>query len=157
MRRSIISTDDLEATSRAATPPELQQEFEPGDIQVVPMERMAKKAAEEKFMNESVEIQIESGTDENDPVFVQLGHGGSMQLVKRGEPQVVKRKYLYAALMAKTVRINCSFGTKDGEEFNSLKPTTNTTYRANLITDKNTEQGGARWVLRVMQESVGYH
>jgi hypothetical protein len=156
VKKSIISTDDLEAVSKASTPPELQGEVEIEDIQIVPIERMAAKVAAEKFMNEKIVIHIEPGDQANDPVFVELGHNGTTQMVKRGTDQVVKRKFLYSALMAKQVRLNVAFG-KDasGNEFNRDTRSVSTAYRARLVEDPNNREGGSRWVQRVMAESAG--
>jgi len=156
-RRSIIDSSDLDPINRAVAPPEEDTVgFMPGDIKVVQMDRMEEKAREAKFMNEMIEIEIEAGTEANDPVFVELGHNGINQFVKRGTVQRVKRKFLYSALMAKRVNMNCTFG-KDasGNEFNRLTPTVSTCYRARLVSDPNTQQGGAKWVQSVMAESAG--
>lgn len=155
--KSVISTSDVEAVNRAMTPPEVTEGgHSVEDIQIVPMERMAFKAKEEVFMNEKVEILIEPGDQPNDPVFVELGHNGVTQMVKRGAVQVVKRKFLYSALMAKKVAMNCVFG-KDasGNEFNRLTPSASNTYRAQLVSDRNTARGGSKWVQSVMAESHG--
>ena len=155
VKRAIADSGDFEAVSLAATPPEETLPFESGDIEVMAAERLEFAAREEKFMNEKVVIHIEMGTQAGDPVFVELGHNGINQFIKRGEDQVVKRKFLYSALMAKKVSMNCAFG-KDGSgnEFNRLTPSVSTAYRALLVSDNN-PQGGAKWVQRVMQESSG--
>lgn len=156
-KRALIDSADLEPINRAVAPPEENTVgFEPGDIQVVPFDRMEAKAREAKFMNEYIEIEIEAGTEANDPMYVELGHNGINQFVKRGTVQRVRRKFLYSALMAKRVNMNCTFG-KDGagNEFNRLTPTVSTTYRARLVTDPNTQMGGSKWVQRVMAESAG--
>lgn len=157
--KSIIETSSLEAVNRAMAPPELNEAgFESGDIQIVQPCRLETKAKEEKFMNEKVEILIEPGTEPNDPVYVHLGHNGITQMVKRGEPQIVKRKFLYSALMGKRVSMNCSFGIgKDGNEFNKLMPTVAGSYRTALLRDSNAERGGMKWVQSVMAESAGIH
>lgn len=153
-KNSIIDTASVEPINRAMAPPEEPMPFDPSDIQVVAPDRMEAKAREEKFMNERVVIHIEQGTQATDPVFVELGHNGTNQYVKRGEDQIVKRKFLYSALMAKKVSMNCTFG-KDGSgnEFNRLTPTVSTAYRARLVEDPN-PQGGSKWVQRVMAESA---
>lgn len=153
--KSVISTNDVEAVNRAAAPPEEQPEFDTSDIQVVQADRLDVKAREEKFMNERVVIEIEPGTEANDPMYVELGHNGINQFVKRGEPQAVKRKFLYSALMAKKVAFNVAFG-KDasGNEFNRATPAAKNTYATRLVSDPNPE-GGSKWVQRVMAESHG--
>jgi hypothetical protein len=157
IKNAVINSSDVEATSRMAPPEFQEQEFHASDIQVVAPDRLAFKAAEEKFMNERVEILIEPGTEPNDPVYVELGHQGIKQMVKRGVPQIVKRKYLYVALMGKKVSMQCSFGmAADGKEYNKLTPAVAGTYRTSLLSDPN-PQGGAKWVQSVMAESAGMH
>lgn len=157
--KSIINSDSLEPVNRAMAPPELNEAgFDVSDVQVVRPDRMEIKVKEEKFMNEKVEIMIEPGMEANDPVFVDLKHNGITQMVKRGEPQIVKRKFLYVALMGKKVAMNCSFGKdQNGNEFNRLTPTVSGVYRAALLRDNNREQGGMKWVQSVMAESAGIH
>lgn len=153
--KSVISTSDVEAVNRAMAPPEELPEFDADDIQIVAADRMDIKAKTEKFMNERVVIEIEPGTEANDPVYVELGHNGINQFVKRGEPQSVKRKFLYSALMAKRVSINVAYG-KDpaGNEFNRATLSAKNTYTARLVSDPNPE-GGSKWVQKVMAESHG--
>lgn len=156
--KSLISTSDVEAVNRATdSVPELNVGgHNASDIQIVQPDRMEAKAADEKFMNERIVIHIEPGDQPGDPVFVELGHNGINQFVKRGEDQSVKRKFLYSALMAKRVSVNCSFGKDNsGNEFNRLTPSVSTTYRAHLVSDPNLERGGPKWVQRVMAESAG--
>jgi hypothetical protein len=156
VKRALINSADVEPINRAMAPPEENPGgFDVSDIDVVAPDRMEAKAKEAKFMNEYIEIEIEPGTEAGDPVFVELGHNGINQFVKRGETQRVRRKFLYSALMAKRVSMNCSFG-KDGSgnEFNRLTPSVSTAYRARLVTDNN-PQGGPKWVQRVMAESAG--
>lgn len=157
VKQSLINTADVQALSRAA-PPELDEAgFDPSDIQVVTPDRMETKAKVAKFMNELIEIEIEPGTEPNDPVFVHLGHQGIAQYVQRGVPQIVKRKFLYSALMGKRVTLNVSFGMGvDGKEFNREAKSVSTAYRARLISDPN-PQGGPKWVQAVMAESAGMH
>lgn len=153
--RSIIDTESVEAVNRAMAPPEEDTVgFQPGDIQIVQPNRMEAKARELQFMNEFVEIEVEPGTEPNDPIFIELGHNGINQFVKRGTVQRVKRKFLYSALMAKKVSINCTFGKDNsGNEFNRLTPSVSNTYRARLVSDAN-PRGGSKWVQSVMAESA---
>lgn len=155
VKRSIISSTDVEPINRAMAPPEEHPGgFDVSDIDIVAPDRMEAKAKEAKFMNEYIEIEIEPGTEATDPMYVELGHNGINQFVKRGEVQRVRRKFLYAALMAKRVSMNCTFG-KDGSgnEFNRLTPSVSTAYRARLVSDSN-PQGGSKWVQQVMAENA---
>ena len=155
-RKPLIGSDEVEAVNRAAAPPELDETgFSADDIQVVQPERMEAKAKEAKFFNELVEIEIEPGDKPNDPIYVELGHNGIAQMVKRGTPQAVRRKYLYSALMAKQVTFSCEFRRGPNEtEINKLTPSVSGAYRTYLLNDPN-PQGGSKWLKRVMKEATG--
>lgn len=156
--QALGGSDDLQPIARAASAtahaeaPELKQdpEFHASDLDIVTnMDAAALKVREEKFMNEKVEIQIEMDDSPDAPVFVMLGHNGISQWVKRGEPQVVKRKFLYSAFAAKTLRYACSFGKENsGKEFNRMSASVNTAYRVQLLRDDN-PQGGMKWLRSV--------
>ncbi len=152
---NMINTGDIPVFTGAMAPPEEQAEFHAEDIQAVSIDRLDYKAKEAKFMNELIKIEIEPGTEPNDPMYVQLGHNGDNQMVLRGCPQAIKRKYLYSALMSRKVSMNCTFQLgPNGASINKLTPSSNTTYRAALVDDPN-PQGGPRWVQRVMAEQHG--
>lgn len=156
--QALGSSDDVPITARAisatagAEAPELKQagEFHESDLDVVnDMSAADRKVREAKFMEDKVEVQIEMGDGPDEPVFVMLGHNGVSQWVKRGEPQIIKRKYLYSALAAKALRYACAFGKDNsGNEFNRLSPTVNTAYRVQLLRDDN-PQGGMKWLRSV--------
>ncbi len=137
-------------------PPELREAgIEAEDIEVIAAKDLVSKAQMERFMNEKVVVEVESDPeDENAPVFVYVGHNGVTQYIKRGEPQVIKRKFLYAALASKRVKMACAFG-KDGSgnEFNRLTPSAAMTHRIHLVADDN-PQGGMRWVQSVMRAAA---
>jgi hypothetical protein len=155
-RKAIISSDDVQAVNRTTvdSAPELNETgFDPGDIEVVQERDMDFIAKEAKFMEEIVVVEVEGDEDPNSPVFVFTGHNGVNQYIKRGEPQQIKRKFLYAALAAKTVKFGCAFGKDNsGKEFNQLTPNVKTTYRIRLIEDRN-PQGGMKWVQQVAQSA----
>lgn len=148
--------DGPEGFDLGKTPPELREAgIELEDIEIVSTKDVASKVQMEKFMNEKVVVEVESDPeDENAPVFVYVGHNGVTQYIKRGEPQTIKRKFLYAALVAKRVKMACSFG-KDGSgnEFNRLTPNASMTHRIHLVQDNN-PQGGMKWVQSVMRAAA---
>jgi len=158
-KQAIATTGDFEQVQPAASAtahqeaPELKDtsDFHESDLDIVSgdEQRMKRKVAEAKFFEEKVEIEIEMDDSPDAPIFVMLGHNGITQYVKRGEPQVVKRKFLYSALAAKTVAMACAFG-KDasGNEFNRLTPSVRTTHRVRLLRDNN-PQGGMKWLRQV--------
>ncbi|MES2942922.1 MAG: hypothetical protein V4772_08640 [Pseudomonadota bacterium] len=152
--KSIISSDDIPPGFEA--PPEFRAAgIEIDDIETVSAKDLPRVLETEKFMNEMVLIEIDQDAeDANAPVFVYIGHNGITQYIKRGEPQAVKRKFLYSALAAKRVRIACAFG-KDGSgnEFNRTTPNASTTYRVHLVQDNN-PQGGMKWAQSVMRAAA---
>lgn len=105
-------------------------------IEVIPETKVAKKAAEEAFMNEYVVVLIEPDDDPDAPVFLQSGHNGVDQYIQRGVPQRIKRRFLYSLIAGKKTQQASSFG-KDGsgKEFNRLTGRTSTTHRIALIED----------------------
>lgn len=148
--------DESEGFDLGRTPPELREAgIEADDIEVVAAKDMVSAVQMEKFMNEKVVVEVESDPeDENAPVFVYVGHNGVTQYIKRGEPQTIKRKFLYAALVAKRVKMACSFGKDNsGNEFNRLTPNAAMTHRIHLVSDNN-PQGGMRWVQSVMRAAA---
>lgn len=151
VKKSIISTDDLNTDiSFGSAPPELRDAgIEVSDIQIVPAQHLRSKAAEAKFMEEKVVIEIEAGDGPNDPVFVHSGHNGVTQYIKRGVDQIVKRKYLYSLLAANTVKFAGAFGRDGtGNEYNRLTASGQRTHRVRLVSDNNPE-GGMKWVQKV--------
>lgn len=141
--------------TRGVPPPEEKPAFHPDDVQVIEPDRLDLKAKEAKFFEELIEIEIEPGDKPNDPMFVPLYHNGIPQMVLRGQPQAVKRKFVYSGLMAKQVSFSCDFrrGPND-TEINKLTPQTSTTYRMRLINDPN-PQGGTRWWQSVARQATG--
>lgn len=148
--------DEPEGFDLGRTPPELREAgIEADDIEVVPAKDMVSMAQMEKFMNDKVIVEVEADPeDENAPVFVYVGHNGVAQYIKRGEPQTIKRRFLYSALVSKRVKMACAFG-KDGggNEFNRLTPNAAMTHRIHLVQDNN-PLGGMKWVQSVMRAAA---
>jgi len=105
-------------------------------IEVIPESKMARKAADEAFMNEYVVVLIEQDDDPDAPVFLPSGHNGLMQYVQRGIPQKIKRRFLYSLIAGKKTAQASQFG-KDGsgKEYNRLTGRTSTTHRISLLED----------------------
>lgn len=158
IKNSIAGTDDFEAgfDLGVQAPPELREGgIDASDIDIIAGKDLHSAAAEAKFMEEKVIVEIEaSSDDENQPIFLYFGHNGVTQYIKVGEEQAIKRKFLYAALAAKRVKMACSFGkTANGGEFNNLKPSAATTHRIHLVRDNN-PQGGMKWFQGVMRAAA---
>ncbi len=150
--RAIIESDNLQAGYDLGRAPEELREMgvEAEDIEVIPEHRARDKIAEARFMEERVLVEIEQDDDPNSAVFVYTGHNGIAQYIERGKPQMIRRKYLYSALAAKTIKMACSFGLEKGGEYNRLTPNARTTFRVRLLRDDN-PQGGMAWFQKVMQ------
>ena len=148
-RKSIIDSTDAGPVNTGV--PELNEAgFDVSDVEVVHPSKLNSKAAEAKFMEEIVIVEIEAEDDPNAPMFIKSGHNGVDQWIKRGEPQPIKRKYLYSLLAGKRVRLACSFGRDgQGNEFNRLTPSGQTTHRVHLIRD-DSPRGGMKWFQSVM-------
>lgn len=133
-----ISTDDLARTAEERTLPEFDggHAINLDDIEMISPKNLRTVAAQEAFMNEKVVVQIEADEDPNSPIFIYTGHQGITQYIKRGEPQSIKRKFLYSLIAAKRTQFASAFG-KDasGNEFNRLSGRTNTTHRLHVIRD----------------------
>jgi hypothetical protein len=132
-----VTSDDLSgAKTEINIPPTGDARAEHSRIEVIPEAKAASKIEDEAFMNEFVKIQIEMDDEPNAPLFVYSGHQGEPQYIRRGEPQRIKRKYLYSLIAAKKTQLACSFGKdSSGLEFNRLAGRTNTTHRLTIIED----------------------
>lgn len=107
-------------------------------IDIIQPGKLEEKAADEAFMNELVEIQIEADDDPNAPLFVHTAHNGVTQYIKRGEPQTIKRRFLYSLVAAKQAKLVCSFGkNSEGKEFNRLQGPSRCTHQVVVITDSD--------------------
>lgn len=150
-QKSIISSSDIQPNANMGKAPDELREMgiDIEDIDVVPAHAMHTQAEEAKFMEETVLVEIEADDDPNAPVFVFSGHNGVSQYIKRGEPQAIKRKYLYSLLAAKRVKFACAFGKNgDGNEFNRMTASGQTSHRVRLLEDKN-PNGGMKWFSEV--------
>ncbi len=146
-RRAIIESDDVQnGINIGRAPDELRDaEIELEDIDIIPAHQMVSAAAEAKFMEELVTVEIEADDDPNSPVFISAGHNGITQYIKRGCEQVIKRKYLYSLLAAKRVKFACAFGKDgNGNEFNRMSGSGQSSHRVRLVDDQN-PRGGMKW------------
>lgn len=146
-RKSVIASDDIAAGfDLGRAPDELREAgVDSSDIEIVSEKQFHSKAAEAKFMEEKVIVEIEADEDPNAPVFIYSGHNGVTQYIERGKPQAIRRKYLYSLLAAKQVKMACAYGKDgNGNEFNRLSPSGRTTHRVRLVRDDN-PMGGMKW------------
>jgi hypothetical protein len=112
-------------------------------IEVIPESMFKSKAEEESFMNEKVVVHVESGDDDNEPLFVHTGHNGDTQFLMRGQDQPIKRRFLYSLMAAKVLKLVSSFGKRaDGKEFNKLEGPSRNTHRFYVVEDS---AKGRKW------------
>jgi len=152
-KRSIISTNDIDHKTVTAEIPEFgSPDFEA--FETVPAAQLVTAAEEAKFMEDKIEVLLETSGMPDSAVYESAGHNGIMQFFERGKPQVVKRKFLYSLLAAKTVTIACNFGRGEGgNEFNRVGATPKTTHSVRLLRDDN-PKGGMAWFQKVAAEAI---
>lgn len=146
-----LSTGDMEVNGHpgGAIPAIGEAEFHVGDIEIVDGPKMRTKAEEAAFMEELVTVFIEEDDEPNAPIFVHSGHQGVTQYIQRGKLQTIKRKFLYSLASAKHTSFACSYGMKEGGEFNLLTPKARGTHR--LYVERDDNPIGRRWLMDVMR------
>ena len=118
---------------------------------VTDLTNFKEKAAILAFMDEIVEVEVHTSTDESEPQFVQLWNDGRSQVIPRGIPTPVKRKYVevLARLKANKFR-NEEFRDPAGNESVRWPKTTGLRYPFNVVTDPNPR--GRSWLRGVLAE-----
>ena len=109
------------------------------------------RAAELKFMEESVEVMVHDSTDPNaeNPVLVAVN--GVNQYFIRNQPQVVKRKFVEVLARAKTTAIATREVVGfDGERTTRIDKSTALRYPFSVIRDSN--PSGAQWLRNVLSQ-----
>lgn len=152
-KQALISTSDVQAAVNPnIAPPELRGEFHIDDVATISPLHARSVIDVELFMNELIEIEVEQDDNPDSPVFIPSGHQGLTQWIQRGCVQMVKRKFFHSLLVGKKVSIASSFGRHGEREYNNLNATAAPTFRARLVSDKNVEHGGSKWVQSVMSQ-----
>lgn len=123
------------------------------DVQKVAESDLAKVAAEEAFMHESVTVMLMPTTDANAPPYAILNVNGDRCVVPRNRPVEVKRKFLEVLARMKETRVSQDLTpNRDGEiTVDSLRGHTGLVYPFTIISDKN-PKGGA-WLANVLAEA----
>ena len=156
--RKIIDTTDMQVgqpgvvTMDPSGPAELDVPL----IQPVtgPMDAAKKHKAEIlAFMDEIVEVEVHTSTDPNEPQFVQLWNDGRHQLIPRGIPTPVKRKYVEVLARLKTDKFrNEEYRDPAGNESVRWPKTTGLRYPFNVTRDDNPK--GLPWLRSVLAEAA---
>ena len=118
------------------------------EIQVVegPMDAAKKHKADIlAFMNEPVLVEVATTTDKYEPQFVQLWNDGRIQVIPRGIPTTVKRKYVEVLARMKTDTFrNEEYRDPDGNNSVRWPKTTGLRYPFAVIQDDNPK--GMAWL-----------
>lgn len=108
---------------------------------------LAKLAAEEAFMNETVIVHVYQSTNDNDPPHGILSVNGTNQPFDRGIDTPMKRKYLEVlARMRETKFSQPQRDMMNPEAGNSLVPRTADVYPFEVVEDT---RAGREWLKRV--------
>lgn len=122
-----------------------------GDVEIIDKPMPTDALELEKFMSEPVTIMVHESTDENDPDLVRVGVNGVTQFIRRGTPQVVKRKYVERLARAKPTDFTQTIDDRLGEAMNHLRQRHALKYPFSVIEDRN-PIGGA-WLRGVLAEA----
>lgn len=105
----------------------------------------------EAFMNEPVTIIVNPSQDPDDPKLVQVGVNGVNQFIPRGEPFVVKRKYVEVLARAKRTDFHQTLDERLGEAMNHLRSMHSLRFPFSVIEDRN--RNGGAWLTAVLAEA----
>ena len=122
------------------------------EVQVEPVSQdtqLDQVARDEKFMLEPVEIMIHEASDPNASPHVTLAVNGLNQVVFRGVPTVIKRKYLEVLARMKETKYNQVWDQREIERYD-LKARTGLIYPFDVIRDENSR--GAAWLRAIIAE-----
>lgn len=128
-------------------------ELHDGDPEIEPISKDAdfkKIAADEKFMNELVTISIHTSPDENQPNHVIVNCNGTNQLIIRGVPIRVKRKYVEILARMKETKYRQSTPNPAAPDEIQMHSRSGQVYPFEVLEDPN--QKGRAWLNHVMAE-----
>ena len=111
------------------------------------------KAAELAFLEEPVEVLVHESTDPNAEPIVETWCNGRSQFFMRGQPQVVKRKFV--GILARAKRTSYTQQRyKDAEGNDAIRnvPHTALRYPFSVTADRNPR--GADWLRKVLAEAA---
>lgn len=108
------------------------------------------KAARLAFLEEPVTIVVNESTDPNaeDPISVSVN--GRQVFIKRGEPVIVKRKYVERLARAKRQSFTQDLQNTDPQRYNKLFMHTALLYPFSVVEDRN--PNGLAWLRKILAE-----
>lgn len=144
---------NIQTTLNAGTENAVEVHTDQSPEPVLALEGLAKVAAEEAFMNEYVEIEVATTTDDNAPPMVLLNVNGTNQPIPRGVPVKVRRKYVEVLARCKETKYRQpDRDMMNPEQGNEMLGRTALVYPFNVIADENPK--GRAWLKAVMAEAA---
>jgi hypothetical protein len=107
-------------------------------------------ASSEVFMNELVTVMVHSSTDENQSPHVILNCNGTNQPVVRGQPTLIRRKYLEILARMKETKYNQRTPNPAAPDQIEMVARHGLAYPFELVDDKNPR--GRAWLQNVLAE-----
>lgn len=106
-------------------------------------------AEEMQFMNEEIEVMVHESSDKNAEFIVEVWNDGRAQRFLRGQPVVVKRKYVEVLGGSKiTTYRQEHYKDANGNDAIRNVPTTSARYPFQVLRDANPR--GADWLRKLM-------
>lgn len=117
-------------------------------IEVVDGPALGDYAAELAFMEEPVEVLVHESTDPNAEPIVDLYCNGVPQRLLRGEPQVVKRKYVQILADARQTSMTTTVRREGDSVINRINKHSGLRYPFSIQADRNPK--GREWIKKVL-------
>lgn len=109
-------------------------------------------AAEEEFMNEMLTIEVPASNNENEPPHVVVNCNGTNQVIMRGVPVKVRRKYVEILARAKEIKYRQETRNPAAPDQISMLQTAALSYPFQVLQDPNRK--GPAWLLHILNEPV---
>lgn len=109
-------------------------------------------AADEQFMNEMVTVLVHSSTDENQSPHVILNCNGVNQVVVRGIPTKIRRKYLEILARMKETKYTQVTPNPAAPDVSEMRARHGLAYPFELVDDGNPR--GRAWLQNVLAEQA---
>lgn len=109
-------------------------------------------AAEEEFMNEFLVIEVPASNNENEAPHVVVNCNGTNQVIMRGVPVRVRRKYVEILARAKEIKYRQETRNPAAPDQISMLQTAALSYPFQVHQDPNRK--GPAWLLHILNEPV---
>lgn len=120
-------------------------------IEVVPAVAMDGYAADLKFMEELVEVEVHESNDPNAEPIVDLYCNGIPQRIVRGQPIAVKRKYVQILASARQVSMSTDTRVQGEDVINRVSKRSALRYPFSVVRDDNRK--GRDWLRQALQSA----